>query len=170
MVAPYSVYALSCKDGPPMYVGSTEKPIQQRIDCHWHHAKKYSRPLQVWLNNLESPDDLTVTTLATVNSSVRALHEVQLLKIERTCVAEIAQQVLRWTGIVTLNTQYSPFRTSGGRRKQGVNEPAIQRFLSAYLCAGWELAENISPYKHEADGFNCNIGRRFSTRTPEAVR
>lgn len=159
MAAPFTVYALSCKDGPPVYVGSTEKPLQQRIDCHWHHAKKFTRPLQVWLNKLESPDDLTITTLATVSSSLKFLHEVELLKVERTCVYEVACRVLRWTGIVTLNTQYSPFRTCGGGRKQGVNDVEINRVLRNYHNCRWSLAEDISPYQHEAVGFNRVYGK-----------
>ena len=137
------VYALSCLDGPPVYVGVTGR-LEERISGHWHACQTQDRPLQLWMRQLKCESDLTVTTLCEWEPSKHFLFGFNENRVEEVIVREVAENTLQRRGIVTLNVCFNPFRAYV--KKPSVRFDAIKKVVDEFGWRAWALAENVDPY------------------------
>ena len=137
------VYALSCLDGPPVYVGVTGS-LEERIAGHWDACRNNDRPLQVWMRQLRYESDLTVTTLCEWEPSTEVLFGFHEQRVEEVLIRQIAERTLRYRGIVTLNLRCNPFRSFGVN--PAVRFDASDSIVRLHGWRAWALAEEICPY------------------------
>lgn len=125
-----TVYGLSCLDGPTMYIGSTLKPIAQRMQMHWGSHVRGMSPVHIWMRQLDSKDHLTVRILAEVEPD-----QAKTVEVER--IAEHSQWLLDEFRLLSLNVVYNPYRWRMDTLLKPIDGP-------------FQFGERVSPYKFAA--------------------
>ena len=135
-----TVYALSCLNGPLLYVGATYTNLEARIKSHWGDATFGQSPVHKWMRQLKEHRDLTVSVMVTVEDSEEShRRDCMLWRCEREFIKRVAVNVLETYHLLSLNVSGSPHRL----------HPYVYRDQFRQV----RCAETVSPYfvgRHDA--------------------
>jgi len=127
-----TVYALSCLDGPMVYVGATYCSIDDRIKVHWRQSG-LTHPIYRWLRQLKNRDDLQVMILETVSDHEDTPRQQCILwKREADLIKQVATDLLQSHSVLSLNVSKSPYRLLSPQRGEAFRHLRCAETISPY--------------------------------------
>ena len=142
------LYGLQTLEGPMVYVGCTDMPLQQRLKHHWNTVdsnRKPNSPIVKWLSSVRHPSDVLIVSLATLQPTAHVSFGNSLEKLrwkfEGLAIAHIAEVTLRGFGLINCNINHNPFR----HKKTGaVDVAAVTRHMESMRWThSWQAAEDV---------------------------